>query len=468
MTLPWHPLANLFPLIEGEDYAALVADVKARGLREAITIFDGLILDGRNRARACEDAQVPPRYEPWAGKASEALGYVLSKNLARRHLNDGQRAHIAARLCGDEPPFGGYEAKQAAHLMNVRLRTVERAKVVRAKGTSKVRDYVERGVLPIATAAGIAELPDGDQVELIEEAAGAKGPIARRALTLLKQRMRAAREKKMGQRQLADPSGVFGLISEDFEWDHQTWSEAGKDSRHPSNHYETSSNAHSAEEIHQRTAARFACAAPDCILWMWTTIPHLAIALDVMRLRGFDYRSHYVWRKDRIITGYWSRARHEILLIGVKGHIDCPAQGTQLDSVIDAPLGKHSAKPDAIMEMIERYYPTLPKIELNARKRRAGWQAWGNEIEPAPAWRIACEREAISRGLIDPHGMVRTAPSATVAFEFVTETEWRALLEAPATADGTPIEHDAAGEVIEPTDLDIPKFLQRQPAQAAP
>ena len=386
MTLPWHPLANLFPLIEGEAFADLVADVREHGLREAIIIHDGMILDGRNRARACEDAECPPRYEPFAGKDEDALALVLSKNLTRRHLNDGQRAYIAAKLSnigwgGDrsKSPNGGLSVADAAGRLKVAKRQVERAKIVRDRAAANVQALVEGGEMPIALAAGIAELDQDDQDSLIAEARGAKGPIARRALTLLKQRMRAARERKLGKIQREDPKGIFGCILEDFEWDHETWSDAGKDSRHALNHYGTSTDAHTAAEIVARTAERFACAAPDCVLWMWSTIPHLAIAVDVLRMRGFAYKSHYIWNKDRIITGYWSRAKHEILLIGVRGKIDCPAPGTQWDSVVDAALQEHSRKPDAFLEMIETYYPTLPKIEFNARRARPGWHSWGNE-----------------------------------------------------------------------------------------
>jgi N6-adenosine-specific RNA methylase IME4 len=395
----------------------LVADVKARGLIDPIILLDGLILDGRNRARACDDAQIGPRYEPFAGKPEDALPYVLSKNLSRRHLNDSQRAYIAARLCGDEPPFGGLAAKDAAVRLHVKLRTVQRAKVVREKAAPEIRRYVELGEMPIALAAGIAERAADDQRAILDEAAKAGGPISRRALTLLKQRMRGDRERKLGSRQLAAPEGKFGVIVEDFEWDHETWSEAGKDSRHASNHYEVATDAHTAEEIVARTTERFQCAADDCVLFMWTTMPHLAIAIDVLRQRGFRYVSNYVWRKDRIITGYWSRARHEHLLIGVKGDIPCPAPGTQFDSCLDAALGEHSAKPDLFMEMIERYYPTLPKIELNARRARPGWTIWGNE--------------------------------------------------APEQTDEETGEVTEAAPMREADDLSIPPFLKREPAEAS-
>ena len=77
------------------------------------------------------------------------------------------------------------------------------------------------------------------------------------------------------------------------------------------------------------------------------------------------------------------------MLVGVKGDIPCPAPGTQWDSVLQAPTSfaqrAHSEKPAIFYELIEAYFPTLPKIELNARERRAGWDAWGNEAPMSEA-----------------------------------------------------------------------------------
>ena len=50
--LEFHPLANILPLIEGEEFGRLVEDIRVRGLQEKITLYKGLILDGRNRYRA--------------------------------------------------------------------------------------------------------------------------------------------------------------------------------------------------------------------------------------------------------------------------------------------------------------------------------------------------------------------------------------------------------------------------------
>jgi N6-adenosine-specific RNA methylase IME4 len=74
-------------------------------------------------------------------------------------------------------------------------------------------------------------------------------------------------------------------------------------------------------------------------------------------------------RKDRVGTGYWFRNAHELLLVGTRGNIPAPAMGTQFTSCIEAPVGEHSAKPELFLTMMEAYFPTLPKIELNAAAR---------------------------------------------------------------------------------------------------
>ena len=198
-----------------------------------------------------------------------------------------------------------------------------------------------------------------------------------------KRERRETRERELGAKQLADPAELYGLIVADDEWDHEVWSrETGMD-RHASNHYPTASEAHSAEEMHERTRARFT-PADDCVLAMWTTNQHLAVAMKLMERRGFRYVSNYCWGKDKIGLGYWNREKHELLLIGVRGSPPAPAPGTQWESLIIAPRGEHSAKPECFLEMFESYFPTLPKIEINRRgPPRPGWDSWGWEAGAA-------------------------------------------------------------------------------------
>jgi N6-adenosine-specific RNA methylase IME4 len=83
-------------------------------------------------------------------------------------------------------------------------------------------------------------------------------------------------------------------------------------------------------------------AADNVVLFLWTTVPMLPDALDVMAAWGFDYRSHFVWIKDKVGTGYGTRNAHELLLIGVRGKVPAPAQGEQYPSAI-TPTRGHTA-----------------------------------------------------------------------------------------------------------------------------
>jgi hypothetical protein len=93
--LQFHPLADLFPLIDGAEFDELVADVRAHGVREAVVLLD-LILDGRNRYRAAHAAGVNCPTGIYDG--DDPVGFVVSLNLRRRHLSESQRAMVAAKL----------------------------------------------------------------------------------------------------------------------------------------------------------------------------------------------------------------------------------------------------------------------------------------------------------------------------------------------------------------------------------
>ncbi len=100
-----------------------------------------------------------------------------------------------------------------------------------------------------------------------------------------------------------------------------------------------------------------------------------------MEAWGFEYKSMCVWQKNKAGTGFWFRGKHEFLLVGTRGKVPAPAPGDAWESVIEAAACKHSQKPDICYELIESYFPTLPKIELNARKTRDGWISWCNEVD---------------------------------------------------------------------------------------
>ena len=199
------------------------------------------------------------------------------------------------------------------------------------------------------------------------------------ATTAEKKARRVEREQQLGAKQMALPVAKFGVILADPEWQFQPYSiETGMD-RAAENHYATSS----LDVIKTRDVGSLA--ADDSTCWLWATVPMLLEGIAVLQTWGFTYKSHLIWNKDRIGMGYWFRNKHELLLVGTRGNVPAPAMGDQFPSVIDAPVGEHSAKPEKFYEIIEAYYPTLPKIELNARVAREGWVRWGYEAPPEPS-----------------------------------------------------------------------------------
>jgi N6-adenosine-specific RNA methylase IME4 len=198
---------------------------------------------------------------------------------------------------------------------------------------------------------------------------------AKARLQAEKAELRARKERDLAGKIKALPDQRYGIVYADPPWHFKIGADSGLD-RHPSNHYPTMTLA----EIMALDVPSLA--APDSVLWLWATAAMMPQALEVMMAWGFSYRSQYVWVKDKFGTGYWNRCKHELLLIGTRGNIPAPSQDLLQPSIIPAPAGRHSEKPEDFAELIELYYPHLPKIELYRRgPARKGWAAWGAEFD---------------------------------------------------------------------------------------
>jgi ParB-like chromosome segregation protein Spo0J len=93
-----HPLSAIFPPISDEDFGKLAADIKLHGLHQPIVRYQGKILDGNNRYRACELVKIAPKFTDFDGDDAQARNYVISVNIHRRHLSPDQRREIIAEL----------------------------------------------------------------------------------------------------------------------------------------------------------------------------------------------------------------------------------------------------------------------------------------------------------------------------------------------------------------------------------
>jgi N6-adenosine-specific RNA methylase IME4 len=448
--LPAHEYAGMFPMIDEDQRKAFREDIQNNGLTDEIVLLNGSILDGRNRYRELKILgwEVQRHYYiTWQelvrrkGLKDDPFAYVVSKNLRRRHLTDSQRAMAAARaatmrqgertditaLPFDNSPSANVRKVsqgEAAEMFDVSDRLVSSANAVLKTGIGKLQELVDTAQVVVSVAEEIARMPAADQ----ERALAENKPAALKTVAKRFDRERRARE--LAGKQAALPIKKYGIILSDNEWDFLTRSENGRD-RSPG--YPVSS----LEELMARRVGDIA--APDCVLFMWATVPMLIEAIICAEAWGFmlltrddvtghlaidksraRYVSHWAWVKDKIITGYWGRGKHELLLIFTRGNPVAPAMGTQPASVVEGPVdlepaianakpwkaGEHSAKPDLFMDWIDRLFPDAAKIELNARQARPGWDRWGNE---APE--------------VDRNGMVDVGNGTMVAAEFATDEE---------------------------------------------
>lgn len=180
--MPFHPAANLFPMMSAREFEDLKEDIRANGLREPIWTHEGAILDGRNRYNAClrleeEGEPIEPEFREWDGEGS-VVAFVVSLNLHRRHLNESQRAWIAADLAtmksGTRTDLASIEARsqaEAAELLNTSRSNLQRAAKVKRSGDPELAAAVQQGSISVSAAVNAIDIADrltDEHPEIIE------------------------------------------------------------------------------------------------------------------------------------------------------------------------------------------------------------------------------------------------------------------------------------------------------------
>lgn len=124
----------------------------------------------------------------------------------------------------------------------------------------------------------------------------------------------------------------------------------------------------------------------NCILFIWITMPLLPIVFEVINAWGFKYKTcGFTWikrtkqGKTHLGMGHYTRGNAELCLIATKGSIKI--LNHSISQIIEGEIREHSRKPDIIRDKIVELCGDLPRIELFARKRTEGWDAWGNDID---------------------------------------------------------------------------------------
>jgi ParB-like chromosome segregation protein Spo0J len=161
-------------MMDPDSFKRLKADIKENGQEKCITFFDGQLLDGRNRMKACEELGIEPSIEEIEDSGDgkfDPFRWVLSVNLHRRHLTESQRAMVAAKLATlkrganqhskEDAQICAPSMEQAADMLSVGKRSVTNAKQVLESGSKEMIEAVEQGDLAVSFAANVvAEEPD--------------------------------------------------------------------------------------------------------------------------------------------------------------------------------------------------------------------------------------------------------------------------------------------------------------------
>jgi ParB-like chromosome segregation protein Spo0J len=189
--MKFHEYANLFPMMPEMNLMRLAEDIKEKGQSDPVITLDGMILDGRNRFKACEINGITPRCEAYKG--DDPLGFVISHNLHRRHLTESQRAMVAAKWAGlkqggdrgnqhtgGKSPIGGLAnpsatatRDEAAALLNVGTSSIDRAKQIIKHGTPELQSMVENGEVSVDSARHVATMPQEEQTAIVSDGAAA-------------------------------------------------------------------------------------------------------------------------------------------------------------------------------------------------------------------------------------------------------------------------------------------------------
>lgn len=119
----------------------------------------------------------------------------------------------------------------------------------------------------------------------------------------------------------------------------------------------------------------------DCLLFMWTSNPHLAQAIELGKAWGFEYRTvAFVWDKMSHNPGQYTLSNCELCLLFKRGRIPRPRGARNVEQLVRSPRKAHSEKPTEVIKRIEKMFPTQERIELFARKKIKGWSAWGLDL----------------------------------------------------------------------------------------
>ena len=357
-----HKFANIFPMVEGEQSEQLKEDIKEHGLLQPVVLFEGKILDGRNRYRACKEIGIKPKIKNYEG--NDPLSFVISGNLKRRHLTKDQRAVIAQEVMplleeearkrqGSRTDLTsgnffpevekGRPSEKAGKMFNVNERYIREVKKIKENRPEQL-EKIKSGELT---------LMDVKREERIKKINKQKEDLERESLNNIE-----------GDYDVIVIDPPWKYFEEDStSYDPKTWHTRGVAP------YPTMS----IEQIKNITLP----AKDDCVLWLWTTNKHIFDCREILNSWGFEIKSILTWDKDMIGIGRWLRSQTEHCILAIKGKPYF--NNTKWSTLIREKRTTHSTKPQIFYTIVNEICAGR-KLDYFARKKREGWDVYGDEV----------------------------------------------------------------------------------------
>ena len=334
------------------DLRALAQSIDEVGLLHPVVVTpEGRLIAGQRRLQAC-------RQLGWA-EIPVTVVDLLQAARGEAHENFARKDLLPSEIVALKRAIEPIERREA------RLRQGSRTDLSILPGhqgdtRDKIARYLGVGRTTIEKAEAVVEAAEEDPDEYghLVEQMDRKGKVsgAYRRLQVLKQ----AEELDRDPPQL--PTGPFHVIVADPPWRY----ESGGDLPYPTMDL---------DEIKALPVADIA--APNAILWLWTTNAHIRSAFEVVEAWGFEYKSLLTWVKNRMGTGEWLRGQTEHCLLSARGS-PVFLRGDHT-TVLTAARREHSRKPEEFYSLIEKVCPGT-RVDLFARESRDQWKAFGNEV----------------------------------------------------------------------------------------
>ena len=372
---------NIFPEASKEDFDRLVSDMRKSGYDESfpITIYQGDILDGWNRYRACTELGIEPAKQDFDGDDSAALDYTLRTN-KRRNLTSSQWAAVAV------------EAEQLIATIREAVEAERRAKISEARA-----DETRQLIAPseskdeAKTAHKAAELFNtnrtyiNDAARLKEERPDAFEKIKTGEATITQIKREIKEEQREARREenrakvaevvapapaaIAESGAKFATIVIDPPWD---WGDEGDQDQ-----LGRARPDYSTMSLSDLLALPVGeLADDDCHIYLWITNRSLPKGFQLLERWGFRYITALTWVKPSFGMGNYFRGQTEHVLFGVKG--SQMLKRRDVGTVFHAARGPngHSSKPVEFYELVESCSPG-PYLEMFSRVSRPDWTTWG-------------------------------------------------------------------------------------------